>query len=369
MNNIADAMVTGLPHNPAEPSVHAVPVTRGSREHLMGLLGLSHFTKSSGECWMLSLEDRGEYFQADLQLETEPGVVMPFFLLLPASALPSAPVASSISSAAGTGFPWDNLPENMETVIVPHGHGSDGRYGVCGIDRHSKMSETRLRYSHDLGVQLVKQEYMVIAPDARGSGDRRIGDKVSIATSSKNIETLLSSDCNGLSFALGSLGASLAGAWVWDLMALMDLLVSRKQGGNVSVCGFSGGGLQSLYFAAMDSRVKAAVVSGYFFKYKDCHLHTNLCGCNFIPGYNTETDLGETAALIAPRPLMIQKGVNDPLNGRRGIEGPRELSVKVRDAYTAAGCPENFEFSEFDGEHRFEPATAYPFLEMQRNDA
>ncbi len=270
---------------------------------------------------------------------------MPFFLLLPAS-VPSGP------------FSWETLPRHLMPVIVPHGHGSDGRYGVCGILRHPDLEANADRFSHALGIQLVKRGHMVLCPDARGSGDRRLkkGD---------GKDYLLSSDCNDLNNALVSLGSCLTGAWVWDLMALADLLEEKGWTRGLTVCGFSGGGLQSLYFAALDSRVKACAASGYLFKNEDCLLDSNLCGCNFIPGFVGEMDMAAVAALIAPRALIIERGTEDPLNGRRGIAGPRELVREIGASFAAAGSSEAFQYSEFQGPHRFDGKAVYPFLEEQ----
>ena len=52
---------------------------------------------------------------------------------------------------------------------------------------------------------------------------------------------------------------------------------------------------------ALDDRVKCAVVSGYFYGYKQSLLeqHQN-CSCNYVPRLYEHVDMGDVGALIAP---------------------------------------------------------------------
>jgi|ECHnycMinimDraft_1075156.scaffolds.fasta_scaffold00169_16 hypothetical protein len=81
--------------------------------------------------------------------------------------------------------------------------------------------------------------------------------------------------------------------------------------------GFSEGGRRAAYLAAMDDRVRATVVSGYF-----SSLPTVIASwenlskwdiCNYVPGLLRYADLIDILALISPRPLLIQIGTQDPL--------------------------------------------------------
>ena len=61
------------------------------------------------------------------------------------------------------------------------------------------------------------------------------------------------------------LGIPVAGMLVWDLMRLIDYLELRGEWDmeHLGCLGFSGGGMQTLYLAALDERVQYAVISGY----------------------------------------------------------------------------------------------------------
>ena len=67
--------------------------------------------------------------------------------------------------------------------------------------------------------------------------------------------------------------------------------------------------------------IKAAVVSGYFYGYRESLLvkHQN-CSCNYVPHLYETADMGDLGALIAPRPLLVETGARDPLNGQSGMK-------------------------------------------------
>ena len=57
---------------------------------------------------------------------------------------------------------------------------------------------------------------------------------------------------------------------VWDLMRLSDYLLALSESNGFLACaGMSGGGQQTVWFSAMDDRVKAAITSGYFYGFKE----------------------------------------------------------------------------------------------------
>jgi len=98
--------------------------------------------------------------------------------------------------------------------------------------------------------------------------------------------------------------------------------------------GFSGGGMQTLWAAAMDDRIKQAIISGYMYGYRDSLLILNgNCSCNYVPHLWEYVDMGDLGALIAPRPLAIQSCRDDHLNGHRGLANVTEQVDIIRKAY------------------------------------
>src|SRR3712207_4009169 len=154
--------------------------------------------------------------------------------------------------------------------------------------------------------------------------------------------------------------------WTFDLMALLDYVATRPetQGQKIGCIGLSGGGLQTLWLAALDERVACAVISGYMYGVEDSLLHlSGNCDCNYIPHMWETADLGDVAALIAPRPLLIEAARQDPLNGPRGIDNVLEQSAIIRQAYELLGVGDRFATDYFDGGHVWHGQDAFGWLD------
>ncbi len=264
------------------------------------------------------------YVRQRVEIETEPGVVMPFYVLIP-----------------------DQLEGTAPAVIAPHGHASGGKLAPAGIASTPAMAETISQHNYDYGVQAVRRGYVVFCPDARGFGERR--ESFSAAP-----ELLLDSSCRQLAHMALPLGLTVAGMWTWDLMVLLDYVATRAetQGEKIGCIGLSGGGLQTLWLAALDERIACAVISGYMYGIEDSLLHlSGNCDCNYIPHMWETADMGDVAALIAPRPLLIEAARQDSLNGPRGIDNVTEQCEITRRAYALLGATDRYATDYFDGGH------------------
>jgi len=127
--------------------------------------------------------------------------------------------------------------------------------------------------------------------------------------------------------------------------------------------GLSGGGLQTLWASALDTRIRCAAISGYLYGYKESllDLHAN-CSCNYVPHLYEYVDMGDIAALIAPRPLLVETGTKDPLNGASGLENVRSQMEIIRRAYRLLGAEELVRHDIFEGEHRWNGVQAIPWM-------
>jgi len=279
------------------------------------------------------------YVRERVLLHTEPGVVMPMYVLVPES------------MAAG---------ERRPAVITPHGHGSGGKLSPAGRSDIPGVEEAIQQYNYDYGVQYVRQGYVTFCPDARGFGERREWPRQGDCA-----DLLLSSSCEVLNHMALPLGQTVTGMWAWDLMRLADYVATRAEcdAARLGCAGLSGGGLQTLWFAALDERVRCAVVSGYFYGFKDSLLRLcGNCSCNYVPRLWELADVGDIAALIAPRPLLIETGSLDPLNGERGLENVREQLVITRQAYDLLNASGSLAHDVFEGEHRWHGEEALPWM-------
>jgi hypothetical protein len=110
--------------------------------------------------------------------------------------------------------------------------------------------------------------------------------------------------------------------------------------------------MQTLWAAALDKRIKCAVISGYFYGYKEALLMRPYnCSCNFVPRLWEYADMGDIASLIAPRPLLIETGAKDPLNGKSGVKNVTKEVEITRRAYELFSAGDKLIHHIFEGQH------------------
>ncbi len=300
-----------------------------TQEMLKGLLGFEKMEKSSlhpvtEEITILP----GDIKREHVRIQVEPDVWMPMYLLIP-------PCADSRACL----------------FLCPPGHNGAGKYTVAGVRGYRDVEEKIRQYHYDYGMQLAKLGYIAVCPDSRGFGERR--EKLE---STKNPLSALKGDCGLLAHMGEPLGIPVAGMLTWDLMRLIDYLEERGEWdmSHVGCLGFSGGGMQTMWLSALDNRVKAAVISGYLYGYKDALLTMNEnCSCNYVPHLWEHLDMGDIASLIAPRPFLVQSCLGDRLNGHRGIANVMEQADIVRKAYELYEAEDCFLHDIWEGPHQW----------------
>lgn len=278
------------------------------------------------------------YTRHRITIAVEPGLRMPLYVLRPGEHSAAAP---------------------YRAVIATHGHGGGGKESVAGRADNALIAAAIRQYHYDYGVQLVRAGFVVFCPDARGFGERR---EASMLVDND----ILGSSCQAINNMAMPLGQTVTGMLVWDLMCLIDYITRCEDCTieRLACVGLSGGGLQALWLSALDERVRCAIVSGYFYGYKDALLHMNRnCSCNYVPGLWQLLDMGDLAALIAPRRLLIESGRRDHHNGACGLENVHEQLAITRQAYELLGVPDDLAHSVFEGEHRWDGKDAVAWLE------
>ncbi|MBQ7265649.1 MAG: dienelactone hydrolase family protein [Firmicutes bacterium] len=285
-----------------------------SRKRLMGLMGMHNMEKCKLSPVTLEIKTFGDYLREKIVIKTQDNLKMPFYILSPL--------------AGG----------NKKAIIAIHGHGSDGKEGLVGNEKEEYKEKVK-RFNYVYAMQLVKMGFTVFVPDLLGSGERTLG-----------IYKDTTAECNDINNACVSLGFSLQGLVLFDLMRLVDYIKEYTETeGNLGVCGFSGGGNFSILLAAMDERIDYCLDSGFFHSYKDVLLYTNRCGCNFVPNLWKYFDMCDIASMVAPRPLFIETGIRDTLNGARGIGGVEEQISIAQQTYRLYGMAITVSMQE--GEH------------------
>lgn len=282
------------------------------------------------------------YTRQRVEIDTEPGVRMPLYVLVP----------DGIAKG-----------ERRPAVLCPHGHDSGGKLCPAGVGDLPEIAQRIKSYDYDYGVQYVKQGLMAMCPDARGFGERQ---EPSLHLYGK--QPITASSCHLINQMANPLGQTVTGMWAWDLHRLVDYVQSRSDCDpkRIGCAGLSGGGLQTIWAVALDDRIKAAVVSGYFYGYRESLLekHHN-CSCNYVPHLYEHVDMGDLGALIAPRPLLIETGTRDPLNGKSGLKNVKSQVAISRKAYKLLDASSSLVHDVFEGEHKWHGKKAVPWLVKQ----
>jgi len=306
---------------------------RKTRRKLKALIGYDTMVQAAPRPRITEEKDCGDYLRQRIELFTEPDILLCAYVLIPKGRPGPHPVA-----------------------VAPHGHGIGGKLGVAGCVEFPEVAESIRTNNCDYGVQFVRAGFIVFCPDARGFGERREEDM-------RN--DLMSSSCLWINNMAYPLGQTLTGMWTWDLHRLIDYIEGRDdcRADRIGCAGLSGGGHQTLWASALDERIRCAVVSGYLYGYKEALLDLHQCQCNYVPHLYEYVDMGDIAALIAPRPLLVETGTEDPLNGASGVANVKSQVNQARKAYRVLGAQKSIAHDIFEGDHRWNGVEAIPWMQ------
>jgi hypothetical protein len=182
------------------------------------------------------------------------------------------------------------IPEGtgkFPAVLVMMGHSPNGRF---------------YRNYQAVALSLVLQGYVTLCIDPWGAGERTTYQGI--------FED--HGDENNLGSALLDVGETLMGLQITDNVRAIDLLSSLPfvNPEKIGATGSSGGGNQTMWLAAMDERVKAAVpvVSAGTF---ESYMLGSPCICEVLPGGLNFTEEAGVLDLIAPRAIKMVNHLQD----------------------------------------------------------
>jgi len=262
------------------------------------------------------------YRRDKIVFDTEDTMSVPAYLLVPDDRVGAPPAAA---------------------VLACHGHGP-GKSQVVGLE-HTDMPNA------DYALQLVRRGYVVLAPDLRCFGERL----------DWNPEDHYACDTNLVHAAMA--GWNPLAQNVWDLRRGLDVLAQHPlvDPDRLGMVGISYGGTVTLFTAALDRRVAAAVVSGYFSSWAESHkLPWNMCGSQIVFGMLGKLEHEDLGALVAPRPLLIETGTEDMLFP---LPAASESVRRTRLVYASSGAEDRLVHDVFEGGHQWHGTEALPFLD------
>ena len=182
--------------------------------------------------------------------------------------------------------PKASTPGKQPAVLCPIGH---------ALDRGKADSDIQARC-----IELTRLGFVVLVYDAIGHGER----------------ALPGNSHHEAGFALLPLGETVAGWMVWDSMRGIDYLLSLPEVDpeRIGITGNSGGGLNCLFTAALDERIKCTALAGFVFQFSSWMRYGGAhCTCVALPGLYREMEWFEIAGLIAPRALLMLQGTADDI--------------------------------------------------------
>ena len=149
-----------------------------------------------------------------------------------------------------------------------------------------------------------------------------------------------------------------------DAQRCIDYLVSRNDvdANRIGMIGLSFGGTMTTFTAAIDRRIKAAVISCYLSSIADAlgeRGSGNTCGSQFLFGLRAIGEIADVAGLIAPRPCLVQIGKKDGCFIDRDAMAAFNHLKRI---YRGAGASSQLELDRFDGGHEMNVGPAVEFL-------
>ena len=250
----------------------------------------------------LSEIDRGSYVEHKYALDVGETVRAPMYVLVPKADPP------------------------YKAVMVFHGHNPSVQY-ILGNYPDEATAQEKRAIDNNYAQALAEAGFLVCAVEQRGFGER---------LTAQLDEIDYSRSCRHLAFEYMLEGRVLVGERVWDGMCAISYVQNRDDvvPGTLGCTGNSGGGTTALWLSALDERVTVSVPSCYLCSFKHSILGMRHCECNYVPGILGYAEMGELAALIAPRPFRAIAGEHDPIFP---LEGVRQEFAKVQQVYDLLG--------------------------------
>ena len=274
------------------------------------------------------------YSREKIVFDSRPGVSVLAYLLRPEKARQPVPVM----------------------ICVPgHGRGVDD---IVGIDDRGGERTDKAGYQHDFAIQVAEAGMAAMAIEPMGFGCRRDPVNTRVGLSRKA--------CDPAAGGALLVGQTMIGWRVWDVMRTLDYIATRSEldESRVGCMGISGGGTVTVFSAALDPRIRVALVSGYLNTFRDSVGSLAHCIDNYVPGILNWAEMHDLAGLIAPRPLFVESGEKDNIFPiRASIESFNE----VRKIYGVFGAADRIEQEVFPDEHLFWGKRGIPFLARHLN--
>jgi dienelactone hydrolase len=299
------------------------------RAKLVELLGGFPATHAPLRPAVVETREFPAYRREKVVFDSRPGMSVLAYVLLPKAAKTPAPVM----------------------ICVPgHGRGVDD---IVGIDDKGNDRTNKSGYQHDFALQVVEAGLAAVAIEPLAFGCRRdpLNAKQGLGRSS----------CQPSAGGALLVGQTMIAWRVYDVMRTLDYIATRPEldSRRAGCMGISGGGTCTLFSAAVEPRLRVALVSGYLNTFRDSVGSLSHCIDNYVPGILNWAEMYDIAGLIAPRPLFVESGEKDNIFP---IQASIESFRRVKGIYEVFGVPDRAEQEVFPEAHSFWGKRGVPFL-------
>ena len=295
-----------------------------ARAKLREVLGLP-LTTAKANFRIEWTKEEEQWTETRFVLETEPGMEVPCHLVLP-----------------------KNYEGKLPLAICTQGHGTGMHISLGRVKFPG--DEGDFDGDRDFAVQAVAKGWAALAMEQRAMGE--CGSKPDGHP-----------NCNHPALQAILLGRTLIGERCHDVSCVIDAVEAHFpmiDMDRISMMGNSGGGTTTIYATALDTRIKAAMPACALCGYYASIGAMQHCDCNYIPGIMNHFDMGDLAAMIAPRPLTVVNGVTD---ASFPIESAKEQVAIARRVYEVLGAGDKIAHVIGHEGHRFYKAPAWPVFD------
>lgn len=237
-------------------------------------------------------------------------------------------------------------------VLALHGHGGHGHRPVAGCDEMPGVSQAISSANYDYGRQLARRGYAVAVPCMTPFGIRLSSSKEGAGKLDSCGDTFIRMQMLGNLLIAENLRDCL---WALELLARHDEVDPERLG----CVGLSYGGRMTMLTAAVEPRIRVAVISGALNVMQERVSKPYGCGAQIIPRLLQYGDVPEIASLIAPRYCLWEIGSRDALMIPKWVE---EALTRIRRVYKALGAEDHLLVDRFEGGHQWNGKEAYPLL-------
>ena len=293
--------------------------------------------------------DLGEYVREKVYFNTTPDLRIPAYVLIP-----------------------KNVRQPAPGIVALHDHGGFYLWGkeklVEMADEHPELRDFKSEAyaGKSIASELARQGYVVLVIDMFYWGERRMvldddppdwRERPTTITRERIREFNRRAGQNEqlVGRTIYAAGFTWSGVMFWDDIRSLDYLLSRPEvdKNRVGCVGLSVGAIRSCHLAALDDRIKAAVIVGWMTSFPfqlQQHIKNTIGFTKLVPGLYQYLDYPDVASMAMPTPLLLINGKKDMLFNLEGVQASFD---KLNACYRKAGVPEKCRTRWYDTPHEF----------------